>query len=186
MAEIDDRRNNLPHAPEPVAPAVVATDNVRAGRPARVRVPIVVGVVFVLAAVVLVLVGSSLHGRASTARSERKRLVVATRRVAARAGREQQLATRVDNAITDLQNALTKAADSQHAQVAAAGAVAVASDAGIGQINGGDPGRGESAFRTTVTAAADKYDIALATARADLDSAAAALADLDRATQAKR
>ena len=60
-----------------------------------------------------------------------------------------------------------------------------AADAGIDQINKGDLTGGTNAFRTTVTAAADKNDIALAAARADLVAAVTRLTAVDRATQAK-
>jgi hypothetical protein len=148
-------------------------------------VPVVLAVMLAMTAVLLIVIGTSLHGRATSVRSQRTRLVAASERVDARARREQRSASRVDNATIGLVTALTKMAGSQHAQVATQDALATAADAGIDQINNGDLTGGSNAFRTTVTAAADKNDIALAAARADLDSAVPKLAALDRATQAK-
>jgi hypothetical protein len=84
-----------------------------------------------------------------------------------------------------LSEALNDARLGETALAQAEQVLVTASDAAIEQRNGGDLTGSASAFRTTVTAAADQYDTALAAAHADRDAVAAAVAALDQARQGK-
>src|SRR4051794_32394035 len=111
MEEPDERLEGVPPLPEPVVPAPPVLDEPRTGRRSRRMLPFVLGVALAVSTVIVAAIGISLHQGASDVRSETKRLVAASNRAEARAKRESRSASRVDNAITALQNALT------HAQV---------------------------------------------------------------------